>query len=71
MDAFDLHVKQAVRIEENTGLAGDVVGQSQLVRSLGGGKGATETVVIGKWSQFLELIQIEAPSVTNPLIEQC
>jgi hypothetical protein len=61
VDAFDLHVEQAVRIQRDADFTGHVVGQAHLVAALGAAKAAAESGIVGARPQVLQAVQIEAP----------
>ena len=66
VDALDLHVEDAVRIEDDAGLALDVIGQTHLVAALRGGKVVAELLVVGRRAQFLQA----PPVLAEALVDQ-
>ena len=70
VNALDLYVEDAVRIEDDAGLALDVVGQTHLVAAFRSGKVVAELLVVGRRAQLLQAIQIEPPVLAEALVDQ-
>ena len=62
VDALDLHIEQAGRVDDDAQLTPDQIGQALLVGGLDGEELLAETDVGGQRRQRLDLGQIFAPS---------
>ena len=70
VDALDLHVEQAVRIDLQADGRGNVLGQALLVGQLDGEEFVAERGVFGQRPQPAQLVQVEPPAVADVAVDQ-
>ena len=71
VDALDLHVEQALRVDRDAGGAFDVGRQTVLVRMFDGCEPHPQRRVLAQAAQALQLVQIEPPGPSQGVVQQC
>ena len=70
VDAFDLNVEHPLRVEQDAGVIGDVIGEPGFVATLHGHPLLLERSVVGVGFQAAQLLQVDHPPLADGVVEE-